>query len=253
MKISNGFIYLSDGLGISVLGQGRRQSAGLGGCDLDVVSTTDNNNSSSRGDLPRLRWAHSPAVGHTQVFNGLLQLGSLDDQARGGGVRDVGGGAERPFGLDDDDGARPLVPALGLAAYSTVTGSTASFASLHFQEASAFGYTLLSTRTTPWPWPITLRRHPIRHTAELGYAGAAPDYVRRAKQVNRNPEEELRGTLAAWETPLKFPWGSWVVLWVSDWAGQDVKAVSRRTLASLHGGGPVLGLWAWRSGVVLNP
>lgn len=51
--------------------------------------------------------------------------------------------------------------------------------------------------------------------------------------MNRKPDEELRGTLASWETPLKFPPGrGWYYGSALDWAGQVVEAVSGRTLGN---------------------
>lgn len=78
--------------------------------------------------------------------------------------------------------------------------------------------------------PVTLR-HLLTHTVGLGYAGGDPDYARWANHVNRKPEEELRGTLAAWETPLRFAPGSgWYYGSAIDWAGQVVETVSGMTL-----------------------
>lgn len=117
--------------------------------------------------------------------------------------------------LDDD--TRPLVPALGrLPLLRGFVGRDIPF--LEDQ--------------TPTSAPITLR-HLLTHTVGLGYAGGDPDYARWAKHVNRKPEEQLRGTLAAWETPLKFPPGTgWYYGSAVDWAGQVVEAVSGKTLGS---------------------
>lgn len=114
------------------------------------------------------------------------------------------------IGLDDD--ARPLVPALGrLPLLRGFVGADIPF---------------LEDNTAP----ITLR-HLLTHTAGLGYAGGDPDYARWARHVKRAPEEELRGSVAAWETPLKFPPGSgWYYGSAVDWAGQVVEAVSGRGL-----------------------
>lgn len=113
-------------------------------------------------------------------------------------------------GLDDD--VRALVPALGrLPLLRGFVG-----ADIPFLEANTS--------------PITLR-HLLTHTAGLGYAGGDPDYARWARHAGRAPDEELRGTLAAWETPLKFPPGSgWYYGSAVDWAGQVVEAVSGRKL-----------------------
>lgn len=113
-------------------------------------------------------------------------------------------------GLDDD--VRPLVPALGrLPVLRGFVGADIPF----LEENTA---------------PITLR-HLLTHTAGLGYASGDPDLARWAKHAGRAPDEELRGTVGAWETPLKFPPGSgWYYGTAVDWAGQVVEAVSGRAL-----------------------
>lgn len=113
-------------------------------------------------------------------------------------------------GLDDD--VRRLVPALGrLPLLRGFVGADIPF----LEENTA---------------PITLR-HLLTHTAGLGYGGGDPDYARWARHAGRSPDEELRGTLAAWETPLKFPPGTgWYYGSALDWAGQVVEAVSGRKL-----------------------
>ena len=112
--------------------------------------------------------------------------------------------------LDDD--VRPLVPALGrLPLLRGFVGADVPF----LEENAA---------------PITLR-HLLTHTAGLGYPGGDPDYARWARHVRRAPDQELRGTVAAWETPLKFPPGTgWCYGTAVDWAGQVVEAVSGRSL-----------------------
>lgn len=114
--------------------------------------------------------------------------------------------------LDDD--ARPLVPALGrLPLLRGFVG-----ADVPFLEDNNH--------------PITLR-HLLTHTAGLGYAGGDPDYARWARHTGRAPDSELRGTVAAWETPLKFPPGSgWCYGTGLDWAGQVVEAASGRSLGT---------------------
>lgn len=116
------------------------------------------------------------------------------------------------IGLDDD--VRPLVPALRrLPLLRGFVG-----ADIPFLEANTS--------------PVTLR-HLLTHTAGLGYAGGDPDYTRWAKHVGRAPNEDLRGTLAAWETPLKFPPGrGWYYGSAVDWAGQVVEAVSGKKLGT---------------------
>ncbi|KAG6354678.1 hypothetical protein INS49_004696 [Diaporthe citri] len=113
-------------------------------------------------------------------------------------------------GLDDD--VRPLVPALGrLPVLRGFVGADIPF---------------LEDNTAP----ITLR-HLLTHTAGLGYAGGDPDYARWARHAGRAPGEELRGTVGAWEVPLKFPpGGGWYYGTAVDWAGQVVESVSGRAL-----------------------
>lgn len=114
------------------------------------------------------------------------------------------------IGLDDD--VRGLVPALGrLPLLRGFVGADIPY---------------LEENTTP----ITLR-HLLTHTAGLGYASGDPDLARWAKHVRRAPDEELRGTVGAWETPLKFaPGEGWYYGTAVDWAGQVVEAVSGRGL-----------------------
>lgn len=112
--------------------------------------------------------------------------------------------------LDDD--ARPLAPRL--ARLPVLRGFVG--ADVPYLEPNAS--------------PVTLR-HLLTHTAGLGYAGGDPDYARWARHAGRPPPEELRGSVAAWETPLKFaPGAGWYYGSAIDWAGQVVEAVTGRPL-----------------------
>ncbi|KAK2606791.1 hypothetical protein N8I77_005517 [Diaporthe amygdali] len=112
--------------------------------------------------------------------------------------------------LDDD--MRPLVPALArLPILRGFVGADVPF---------------LEENTSP----VTLR-HLLTHTAGLGYAGADPDYDRWAAHVGYGPPEELRGTVATWETPFKFtPGQGWYYGTAIDWAGQVVEKISGKAL-----------------------
>lgn len=70
----------------------------------------------------------------------------------------------------------------------------------------------------------------LTHTAGFGYAGSDPDLVRWAKYVGRK-QQDVAGTVEAWNLPLKFtPGQGWYYGASVDWAGQVVEKVTGQTL-----------------------
>lgn len=70
----------------------------------------------------------------------------------------------------------------------------------------------------------------LTHTAGFGYGNSDPDLIRWAKHVGRR-QEDVAGTVAAWDLPLKFPPGQgWYYGTGIDWAGQVVERLTGQTL-----------------------
>lgn len=70
----------------------------------------------------------------------------------------------------------------------------------------------------------------LTHTAGFGYGNSDPDLLRWAKYVGRK-QEDVSGTVEAWNLPLKFtPGQGWYYGTSIDWAGQVVEKLTGQTL-----------------------
>lgn len=75
-------------------------------------------------------------------------------------------------------------------------------------------------------------RQLLTHTTGFGYDNGDPDLARWAKHIGRN-HNDLRGSVEAWNTPLKFtPGQGWYYGSSIDWAGQVVEKLTAQTLGA---------------------